>query len=60
MGYDISIINGANAKNPIRAIHELSSKDIGSLVTLKAIVLRATEVKPELVIATYTCDICGS
>lgn len=58
--YDVSLVNGNSAKNQIRAIHDLSASDMGCLVTIKAIVLRATEVKPELVVATYTCDVCGS
>lgn len=58
--YDVSLVNGNSAKNKIRSIHELSAHDMGCLVTIKAIVLRATEVKPELVVATYTCDVCGS
>lgn len=32
---------------------------IGSLVVVKAIVVRASTVKPEIVVATYACDICG-
>ena len=32
---------------------------MGGLITVKGIVVRATEVKPELVVATYTCDVCG-
>jgi DNA replication licensing factor MCM7 len=57
--YDVSLVNGSSAKNQIRSIHDLSAIDMGCLVTVKAIVLRATEVKPELVVATYTCDVCG-
>lgn len=29
------------------------------MVACKAIVVRATEVKPEITVATYTCDNCG-
>ena len=33
---------------------------MGALVKVKGIVLRATDVRPELTVATYTCDVCGS
>lgn len=57
--YDVSIVSGPLRKNKVKSIHELAGTDIGALVALKAIVLRATDVKPELVIATYACDNCG-
>jgi len=56
----VSLVNGSSEKIKVKSIHELTSDDIGGLVTLKAIVLRATDVKPELVVATYACDSCGS
>jgi len=33
---------------------------IGKLVTVRGIVTRATEVKPVMCVATYTCDQCGA
>lgn len=33
---------------------------IGKLVKMKGVVTRATDVKPMMVVATYTCDQCGS
>lgn len=33
---------------------------MGTLVTVRGIVTRATEVKPLAVVLTYTCDQCGS
>lgn len=50
---------GPSSKFKIDCISDFTSEKIGSLVVCKAIVIRATEVKPELVIGTYTCDHCG-
>uniref|UniRef100_A0A452H6D0 DNA replication licensing factor MCM7 n=1 Tax=Gopherus agassizii TaxID=38772 RepID=A0A452H6D0_9SAUR len=33
---------------------------IGKLVTIRGIVTRVTEVKPMMVVATYSCDQCGA
>jgi len=30
------------------------------LVTVRGIITKTTEVKPMIVVATYTCDECGS
>lgn len=32
---------------------------MGALVAVKAIVVRTSDVKPQLVLATYTCEVCG-
>ena len=42
------------------AIREVKAESIGKLVSVKGIVTRATEVKPMMVVATYTCDTCGN
>lgn len=42
------------------AIREIKAEAIGKLVSVKGIVTRATEVKPMMVVATYTCDTCGN
>ena len=41
-------------------IREVKAECIGKLVKMKGIVTRATEVKPMMQVATYTCDQCGS
>ena len=33
---------------------------MGALVTIKAIVVRSSDIKPQIVIATYACDTCGN
>lgn len=42
------------------SIREIKAHHIGKLVTVRGIVMRCTEVKPMMVVATYTCDRCGS
>jgi len=42
------------------AIRDIKAQNIGKLVTIKGIVTRATEVKPMMTVATYTCDTCGN
>ncbi|XP_075236281.1 minichromosome maintenance 7 [Lycorma delicatula] len=41
-------------------IREVKSQYIGKLVTVRGVVIRSTEVKPMMVVATYTCDHCGA
>ena len=41
-------------------IRDVKASSIGRLVHIRGIVVRATEVKPLLQVATYTCDQCGS
>jgi DNA replication licensing factor MCM7 len=50
--------NASAAKSiPIRQVR---AEHVGSLVTVRGIVTRCTEVKPILVVGTYTCDQCGA
>ena len=39
---------------------EVKAQQIGKLISVKGIVTRATEVKPMMQVATYTCDQCGA
>ncbi|XP_069689664.1 DNA replication licensing factor Mcm7 isoform X2 [Periplaneta americana] len=41
-------------------IRDVKAEHIGKLVTVRGIVTRCTEVKPMMVVATYTCDQCGA
>lgn len=41
------------------SVREIKAEHIGSLMTVRGIVTRCTEVKPMMVVATYTCDRCG-
>lgn len=42
------------------AIRDVKAEHMGKLVTVRGIVTRSTEVKPMMVVATYTCDRCGA
>lgn len=49
--------SSASKTTPIRLVN---ANSIGKLVNIKGIVTRATEVKPMMQVATYTCDQCGA
>ncbi|XP_058803569.1 DNA replication licensing factor Mcm7 [Phymastichus coffea] len=42
------------------SVRDIKAESIGQLMTVRGIVTRCTEVKPLLVVATYTCDQCGA
>ncbi|XP_011694407.1 PREDICTED: DNA replication licensing factor Mcm7 [Wasmannia auropunctata] len=42
------------------SVRDIKADKIGKLVTVRGIVTKATEVKPMIVVATYTCDECCS
>ena len=44
----------------LMAVRDVKADSIGKLVAVKGIVVRATEVKPMMQVATYTCDQCGA
>lgn len=40
-------------------IRQVKAENLGKFVTVRGIVTRTTDVKPQITIATYTCDQCG-
>ncbi|CAF0791914.1 unnamed protein product [Adineta steineri] len=42
------------------SVRQVKATHVGKLISVKGVVTRATEVKPMISVATYTCDICGS
>ena len=48
-----------NRTRPL-SVRKVKADSIGKLVTVRGIVTRATEVKPVMTVATYTCDQCGA
>lgn len=42
------------------SIRDVKANSVGKLVLVKGIVTRASDVKPMMEVATYTCDQCGS
>ncbi len=47
-------------KDVAKRIREVRAEDIGTLLSIKGLVTRATDVKPQIAVVTYTCDVCGS
>ena len=41
------------------SLRHVRSHNMGKLVTIKGMIVRASDVKPCCVVATYTCDNCG-
>ncbi|KAL5003980.1 hypothetical protein ScPMuIL_017436 [Solemya velum] len=50
----------AQGRTKHSSIREIKAESIGKLSCVKGIVTRATEVKPMMIVATYTCDTCGN
>jgi DNA replicative helicase MCM subunit Mcm2 (Cdc46/Mcm family) len=42
------------------SLRNVRAKDLGHLVTVTGMVVRASDVKPAVVVATYACDACGA
>ncbi|XP_066479888.1 DNA replication licensing factor MCM7 isoform X2 [Tiliqua scincoides] len=50
----------APSSSKARVIREVKADAIGKLVTVRGVVTRVSEVKPRMVVATYSCDRCGA
>jgi DNA replication licensing factor MCM7 len=60
--YQVFIVNNPDAKldkDKFKKMRDMKSVSIGSLVTVKGIVTRASDVRPCVQVATYNCDVCG-
>jgi DNA replication licensing factor MCM7 len=57
--YQIVLIPGEYSKKSVVKMRDIKSSCIGSLVTMKGIVVRASDVKPCVQVAVYTCQLCG-
>ena len=55
----MSIVYGKNPKGKVKSISELKAENIGELIVTRAIVVRMSDVKPELIVGTFACDVCG-
>jgi len=42
------------------SLRYVRSRSMGRLVTIRGMIVRASDVKPQCVVATYTCDACGA
>jgi len=56
--YEVYFKSQTNDK--IVPIRDVKAAHVGKLVNIRGIVTRATEVKPMMSVATYTCDQCGA
>lgn len=43
-----------------RKLREVKAADIGGLVKIKGMVIRSSDVRPQVTVCTYTCEMCGS
>jgi DNA replication licensing factor MCM7 len=58
--YQLTITPGEFEKKNIVKMRDIKASQIGSLVTMKGIVTRATDVRPCIKVAVFACDACGS
>jgi DNA replication licensing factor MCM7 len=58
--YQLVIVPGEFGKKNVTKLREVRAQQIGSLVTIRGIVTRASDVKPCIQVATSACDICGN
>jgi DNA replication licensing factor MCM7 len=58
-GYQVFIVYGENAKQKIVKMRDSKANMIGSLLNIRGIVVRASDVKPQMKVATYNCESCG-
>lgn len=56
--FEIYFENFNDAKQ--MSVRDIKATHVGQLVTVRSIVTRCTEVKPLMIVATYTCDQCGA
>ena len=52
-------MHGEYQKKAIQRMRDVRSQQIGSLVNVKGIVTRCSDVKPCIQVAVYACDVCG-
>lgn len=57
--YEVRIRPRQEDEKNALSLRNVKANDLGKLVTIKAIVLRSSDVKPQILVATYTCDTCG-
>ena len=57
--YQVLVVPGEMEKKRVVKMREVKSQLIGSLVTVKGIVTRASDVRPCMKVAVFACDACG-
>lgn len=56
--YYLNILPRSNSK--IMSVRLIKAEDIGSLVRVSGVVTKISQVKPNIKVATYICESCGS
>ena len=56
---EIIIVPGPNGKSKGNSMRDLKASNIGGHISIDAIVVRVSDVRPFLKVAAYACDICG-
>ncbi len=57
--HDVFILAGPNYKKKFVPLRALKADRIGHLVQVRCTVVRTSEVKPLIQVATFVCDACG-
>lgn len=47
-------------KGKVLSVRQVKASHLGTLIRLRGVVTRCSEVKPLLIVATYTCEKCGN
>ena len=55
----VIVLGGLHSKRKLTRLRDLKSNVIGSLVNVRAMVVRVSEVKPLISVACYVCEACG-
>jgi len=58
--YHVCILPGMNSKKDVVKMREIKANQVGSLVSVKGIVTRCSDVKPCIKVAVFACDACGN
>lgn len=58
--FDVCILPSGKEKRAPKKLRDVRASDIGHLVCVKGMVTRATDVKPQVRVCTYICELCGS
>ena len=57
--YQAVLVPGEFSKKSIVQMRDVKAQNIGQLVTVRGIVTRASDVKPCMQVAVFSCDCCG-
>ncbi len=56
---EVYVVQGPGSKQALESLRTLSCSQLGGLVSVKAQVVRVGEVKPQITVQVYQCDVCG-